>query len=264
LLNSDVPADDQYILPTNYIALAGQTARIPIVVGRVLKDSNKRKRSDDEQLPALVATNDDDDDDNEVDDTEKEKGLHCLQEYSSLPVDSCSPTGELTEDDIAFHAAISECGCKRIPGCFQQFNSSRFCFDGSVDVIKKCRSEVKNLPWKHKKNYIQAKFEHCIDPNSTHAQKRLKMKFQIGYSGSLMLSVCRIAFCIAYGISHYLIDQCATSIRNKKVEMISKLNDRTNFECTFSDMIKKFRSQGILNPTNEMVRKICFDIVYFL
>ena len=128
----------------------------------------------------------------------------------------------------------------------------------STEVVKSCRRELHNLTGKDRYKFLATKVEAALTiaaasatvkkaKTDTNRVKSYKQKYQflLDIPGSdKMLPVCRRAFCLAYGISHYVLDNVSKEVKqgHKGVDG-ETFTDRSAANYSYvqmSDIAKKF------------------------
>jgi hypothetical protein len=134
-------------------------------------------------------------------------------------------TPEYLENNIAMMVAKTDCGCKH-RYCLRKADTSIFDFSKSVEVVRRCRNEINEMTMEEKYSHMMSMFKnavvsvsHSISKDGLKMVGKVETDFKLAVDdtpGSPKISVCRAAFCKAYGISVWYMDQISS--RYKKGE----------------------------------------------
>jgi len=141
------------------------------------------------------------------------------------PSDHDALTPEYLENNIAMMVAKADCGCKH-RYCLRKADTSIYDFSKSVDMVRRCRNEINEMTMEEKYTHVMALFKNAVVSVSHSMSKdgltrigKVEADFKLAVDdapGSPKISVCRAAFCRAYGISIWYMDQISS--RYKKGE----------------------------------------------
>ena len=181
---------------------------------------------------------------------------------------------------VAERAAFAPC-CSR--QCLHSLiDTSPYDYTNSVELILKCRGELEGLDTERRYQFLFKKFEasvvlpevaqpcssengrdkmskkfnHAVDSVSSHAVKRrrLEHKFVLTTFDHKTVTVCRFAWCNAYGISHKILDSMSSAYKREEMEIDSDvLNDSGRPKLSFQEMEQLFRAHG-LSTTHKAVQ----------
>jgi len=131
-------------------------------------------------------------------------------------------TPEFLENNIAMMVAKADCGCKH-RYCLRKADTSIYDFSKSVDVVRRCRNEINELTMDEKYNHLMSLFKravvsvnHSMSKDGLNTISKVETDFKLAVDdlpGSPTISVCRVAFCRAYGVSIWYMDQISSRFK---------------------------------------------------
>ena len=168
----------------------------------------------------------------------------------------------------------------------RQVNPNPFDFSASVNMVLHCRNSVKDLNPEQKYAHVMSLFQstvhnltelkhnigtfvlfssvyiasvHDIHAGTIGVSTRIEHKFLLPTSqilGAHKIEVCKTAFCRAYGISHWTLNQMAVRLKKNEDSHSLEFNDR-------SGSISSLREAESIGQRHNLVPALTVEVSSF-